>query len=118
MGGRPRAVPTPWARGSAGLVEINVPDLPARRGLGSATVRRIEQHEGVFFEPSGEQRAAILDQALDPTTNASITANDADGADANAAECSRRRGRLCAGGGRYYRLVCGDDIVGHALISR
>jgi hypothetical protein len=38
-----------------------------------------------FFEPSGEQRAGILDQAIDPMKNASVTANDADGADANAA---------------------------------
>jgi hypothetical protein len=26
----------PWARGPAGLVEINVPDLPARPGLADA----------------------------------------------------------------------------------
>jgi len=83
-GGRPRAVPAPWAR----LVEINVPDLPARWGLGSATCPAHRTTRGCreveFFEPSGEQRAAILDQALDPTKNASVTAKDADGADANA----------------------------------
>jgi hypothetical protein len=66
-------------------VEPILPFVFPTRPDGSATVRRIEQHEGVVkWNPSGEQRAAILDQALGPTKSASVTANDADGADANA----------------------------------